>query len=110
MRDKRFSGIVLLALFCFILCSEQDVDAEKIPIAYGAIGGGELPPFVTKAAGLFKKHGFDVELVFIGGGSRAVAALISGQTPIIGGNPSGMALAAGRGSDVVITIRPQFKR
>lgn len=91
----------LLLLVCLLL-SPFGAHAEKLPVAYAALGGGQLPLFVTEAAGLFKKHGLDVELVFIEGGSRAVTTLISGQTPIIGGDPSAIALAAGRGSDVVM--------
>jgi NitT/TauT family transport system substrate-binding protein len=71
-------------------------------VAYGALGGGQLPLFVTEAAALFKKHGLDVELVLIEGGSRAVTTLVSGQTPIIGGDPSALALAVSRGSDVLM--------
>lgn len=92
---------LLLLLLCLLLFPSRGY-AEKLSVAYGALGGGQLPLFVTEAAGLFKKHGLDVELVFIEGGSRAVTALISGQTPIIGGDPSAIALAAGRGSDVLM--------
>ena len=93
--------LLLIFLVCLLFFPSR-AHTEKLLVAYGALGGGQLPLFVTEAAGLFKKHGLDVELVFIEGGSRAVTALISGQTPIIGGDPSAIALAAGRGSDVVM--------
>ena len=98
---QRLASFLLMALLC-LLFLPSSAHAEKLSIAYGAIGGGQLPLFVTEAAGLFKKHGLDVDLVFVEGGSRSVTALVSGQTPIIGGDPSAMALVAGRGSDVVM--------
>jgi len=102
MRNKGSAGFILFSFLGFLIAYTPSVRAEKLSIAYGALGGGQLPLFVTSAAGLFKKHGLDVELVFIEGGSRTATALISGQTPIIGGDPSALALTAGRGSDVLI--------
>ncbi len=98
-QNKRLYSLILAMGFLVLASNAQ---ADKLAVAYGAIGGGQLPLFVTEAAGLFKKHGLDVELVFIEGGSRSVTALVSGQTPIIGGDPSAMTLAASRGSDVVM--------
>jgi NitT/TauT family transport system substrate-binding protein len=92
------SLILLIALVSFAF----NADAQKLNSAYGALGGTFLPLWVTEQVGIFKKHGLDLELVFIEGGSRALTALLSGQTPIIGGDPSAIALAAGRGSDVII--------
>jgi len=102
MQKKGFAGFILFAFLCSLIDFAGGVRAEKITAAYGSLGGVQLPLFVTEAAGLFKKHGLEVELVFIEGGSRAATALVSGQTPIIGADPSVMALAAGRGSDIVI--------
>jgi len=99
---KQGPAYLLLVLLLCLLLFPFRAHAEKLSVAYAALGGGQLPLFVTEAAGLFKKHGLDVELVFIEGGSRAVTTLVSGQTPIIGGDPSALALAAGRGSDVVM--------
>jgi NitT/TauT family transport system substrate-binding protein len=102
MGKMRLVKFLFLSLQCLSIPLTGYVHAQKRPVAYGALGGGQLPLFVTEAAGLSKKHGLDVELVFIEGGSRAVTALISGQTPIIGGDPSAIALAVGRGNDALI--------
>ena len=45
-------------------------------------GGLLAPIWITKEAGIFKKHGLDVELLFIPGGPTAAAALLSGEVPI----------------------------
>ena len=60
---------------------------EKLHVGYSAQAGSLAPIWITKEAGIFKKLGLDVELLFIPGGPTAVAALLSGEVPItvIGG-------------------------
>ena len=55
---------------------------EKLHVGYSAQAGSLAPIWITKEAGLFKKHGLDVELLFIPGGPTAAAALLSGEVPI----------------------------
>jgi NitT/TauT family transport system substrate-binding protein len=55
---------------------------EKLHVGYSAQAGSLAPIWITKEAGIFKKHGLDVELVFIPGGPTAAAALMSGEVPI----------------------------
>ena len=54
----------------------------KINVGYSAISGDALPAWVAKDAGIFEKNGLDVQLVFFTGGTTAVMALISADTPI----------------------------
>jgi NitT/TauT family transport system substrate-binding protein len=54
----------------------------KINVGYSAISGDALPAWVAKDAGLFEKNGLDVQLVFFTGGTTAVMALVSADTPI----------------------------
>ena len=84
----------------FVGLSAADVKAQKLSSAYGALGGTFLPMWVTQDAGLFKKYGLDVDLVFVTGGSIAVTALASGQTSIVGAGAS-MVPLAGSGADIV---------
>ena len=44
---------------------------EKLRIAYSAIGSSQSPLWIAHEAGIFKKHGLDVDLLYVGGGSRA---------------------------------------
>jgi len=55
---------------------------DRLHVGYSAQAGSLAPIWVTKEAGLFKKHGLDVELLFIPGGPTAAAALLSGEVPI----------------------------
>jgi ABC-type nitrate/sulfonate/bicarbonate transport system substrate-binding protein len=56
--------------------------AEKIRLAYSAISGSQALLWVTKEVGLFEKHGLDAEVLFVEGGSKTMAALVAGDTPI----------------------------
>lgn len=58
----------------FLALSFETVKAQelkKIKIGYPAISYNQIHIWVAKDAGLFKKHGLDVELVFFRGGQMA---------------------------------------
>jgi NitT/TauT family transport system substrate-binding protein len=69
----------VLELFC-----NQPTEAQltKIGVGYSAISGDALPAWIAKDAGIFEKNGLDVQLVFFTGGTTAVMALVSHDTPI----------------------------
>jgi NitT/TauT family transport system substrate-binding protein len=75
---------------------------EKLHVGYSAQAGSLAPIWITKEAGIFKRHGLDVELLFIPGGPTAAAALLSGEVPItVGGGPAVVSSNLA-GSDLVI--------
>jgi NitT/TauT family transport system substrate-binding protein len=73
--------MIFLALsLCF--ASSTAAQLIKINVGYSAISGDALPAWVAKDAGIFEKNGLDAQLVFFSGGTTAVMALISADTPI----------------------------
>jgi len=58
--------------------------------------------WVAKEAGIFKKHGLDIELIFINGSTRGIQSLISGDVPFT--SAVGTAVINGRlaGGDIAI--------
>jgi ABC-type nitrate/sulfonate/bicarbonate transport system substrate-binding protein len=52
---------------------------RKINIAYTATSPYQAALIITKDAGLFRKHGLDVSLIFTAGGSLGVQAMLSGD-------------------------------
>lgn len=52
---------------------------KKIVIGYSAISPSQAPAWIAQEYGFFRKHGFDVQLLFVEGGSRTVQTLISGD-------------------------------
>ena len=82
MRSRTFtSAMVFLAL---AVCWSRPAPAQpiKISVGYSAISGDALPAWIAKDAGIFEKNGLDAQLVFFTGGTTAVMALVSADTPI----------------------------
>ena len=52
-------------------------------IGYSAQAGAFAPIWITKEAGLFKKNGLDVNLLFIPGGPTAAAAMLVGDVQAV---------------------------
>ncbi|MGE5306735.1 MAG: ABC transporter substrate-binding protein [Alphaproteobacteria bacterium] len=90
-RGALLSGKLLASITVLLFLSTAQSDAqtkmEKLHVGYSAQAGSLAPIWITKEAGIFKKHGLDVELLFIPGGPTAAAAMLSGEVPItvIGG-------------------------
>jgi NitT/TauT family transport system substrate-binding protein len=60
----------------------------------------------TKDAGLFLKYGLDPELQYIGGGTNSMAALTSGDVPVlVGGVPAFVSAALEGGNIAVIAVQ-----
>ena len=55
---------------------------EKLRLTYSAIGGSQASVWIPYEAGIFRKHGLDVELLYVGGGGRAAQVVQSGEVPI----------------------------
>src|SRR5215471_15342817 len=53
----------------------------KINVGYSAISGNALPVWIAKDAGIFERNGLDAQLVYFTGGTTAVMALLSADTP-----------------------------
>src|SRR5678816_4862103 len=70
---------------------------QKLRVAYAAITAAFSIPWIAKEAGIFQRHGLDVELVYIAAGSRAVQTLVGGSIDVaaIGGPASVEAKLAG---------------
>ena len=85
-------------------------DSKKVRMAYSAFSISFLNLFVARDAGLFKKHGLDVELIQMAG-PLPVAALASGEIDYLTGYTTGI-VATGQGAPlkgIMISLRkPPF--
>jgi NitT/TauT family transport system substrate-binding protein len=68
----------LLAVALVLLLPLYAHATEKIVLGYSGVGSGEEVHHFAKEVGLFKKHGLDVEIVYIPGGSTVVQSMIAG--------------------------------
>ena len=85
-------------------------DTKKVRMAYSAFSISFLNVFIARDAGLFKKHGLDVELIQMAG-PLPVAALAAGEIDYLTGYTTGI-VATGQGAPlkgIMISLRkPPF--
>ena len=74
--------IILRSLF-FIVVSGWTGSSQAAPlrVAYSAISGAMSTLWVAEGGGYFKREGLDTELLYIGGGSLLIQAMLSGDVP-----------------------------
>ena len=76
--------------------------AERFKVGYASITGNRIALWAAQEMGFFARQGLQPELIFIASSSQGIPALISGEVAIFSGSPETAAMAAVRGSDVVI--------
>ena len=83
---KRSMLRVLLSLSVIFFATAPSAIAqsnlEKLRFTYSAIGGSQASVWIPYEAGIFRKHGLEVELLYVGGGGRAAQVVQSGEVPI----------------------------
>lgn len=75
----RIRNICLLLLALVLLPIGSAHSIERVILGYSGVGSGEEVHHLAQQIGLFKKHGLDVEIVYIPGGSTVVQAMIAGE-------------------------------
>src|SRR5688572_4772845 len=53
--------------------------AQKVNAAYASLSASFTPMYVASEAGLFAKHGLDVDMTYIASGTTAMQSLIAGD-------------------------------
>ena len=79
MKKIRIIGFVVALLFVFVHNSEAQPKLERVKAMYSTLGGSQAVLWLAREAGFFKKHGLDVETIYVSGGPANVAALLSGE-------------------------------
>jgi NitT/TauT family transport system substrate-binding protein len=107
--------VVVAFAICVFLFSQQCAplqaqESKKVRMAYSAVSISFLNIFVARDAGLFKKHGLEVELIQMAG-PLPVAALAAGEIDYLTGYTTGI-VATGQGAPlkgIMISLRkPPF--
>jgi NitT/TauT family transport system substrate-binding protein len=81
-------------------------EAQRLRVAYAAVTAAFSLPWIAQEAGIFHRHGLDVELVYIAAGSRAVQTLVGGSIDVAAiGGPAGVD-AKLAGADTVYVAIP----
>jgi NitT/TauT family transport system substrate-binding protein len=90
MKIRSLLALAALSLALSLASSPAALCAEKLRLAYSGSGSGEEVHLIGQQAGIFKKHGLDLEIIRIAGGSTIVQAIVAGE------------LQLGRGSAVEV--------
>ena len=90
--------IVVAALF---LCVSHLNAADKMVVAYATLGPALSPGWITAEKRIWRKHGLDVDLVYLGGGARSVPALLSNSIQLFFGSDTAAYVAAIQGAKLV---------
>jgi NitT/TauT family transport system substrate-binding protein len=82
MKTKPIQFYFLATVLSVLLSSSASAQLAKLNGGYSAISGEQLPAWIAKETGIFKKNGLDVQLIYFTGGTTAVQALVSGDVPV----------------------------
>jgi NitT/TauT family transport system substrate-binding protein len=91
-------GLFLPISFCSVVPAQH----IKMTLGYGSISTNHFPAWMAKESGVFRENGLDVELVYFRGGTTAMMALLSRETPISEIAGPSVVSASLRGTDVVM--------
>ncbi len=96
--------MLLLALGALLLARGL-VDAqprEKIRVALGSVTVNSSPIPIGKEAGIFAKHGLDIEAIHMGGGVNSLAAVTSGSVQFLSAGATPNVSARLGGADIMM--------
>jgi NitT/TauT family transport system substrate-binding protein len=122
MKTKRIHFYFLAVILAILLNSSVSAQLTKLNVGYSAISEEQLPAWIAKETGIFKKNGLDVQLIYFTGGTTAVQALVSSEVPISQVAGPAVVNSALAGSDIVLVAggatsldywlmsRPEIKR
>jgi NitT/TauT family transport system substrate-binding protein len=102
-RYQRHRTILCSALFLIAILPLLADAQEKIKLAYSSTDTINQVWTIAQDAGFYKKHGLDVDLVYIGSTTIGIAAIVAQDIQVGNAAGSGVANAAVRGADTVST-------
>ena len=105
MSLNRIANFVVFALLGFapiaVTATALAAEPERINVCYSSIAATSITTWVPHEAGIYKKYGLDVRIIYVAG-AQAITTLVSGDTQIVQGSGAAAALSRLSGSDVTI--------
>jgi NitT/TauT family transport system substrate-binding protein len=94
--------LCLLATVFLKTISLAEAQLTKVTVGNNAISGNGLPAWMAQEAGIFRKNGLEVQIVYFRGGTITAMALVARETPIsqVSGPP--IVSAVLKGADAVV--------
>src|SRR6185503_6431562 len=105
MKLTRILKLVVFLLVGFVPIGFSPIvtaaEPERINVCYSSIAATSVTTWVPYEAGIYKKYGLDVRIIYVAG-AQAITTLVSGDTQIVQGSGAAAALSRLSGSDVTI--------
>ena len=76
-------------------------ELDKINVCYSSIAATSITTWVPHEAGIYRKHGLDVSIIYVAG-AQAITTLVSGDTQIVQGSGAAAVLSRLSGSDLTL--------
>ena len=101
-----FAIILISASLLSVHAQAGQKELQKLTVGYTPISGAAIPLFIALEEGLFRKYGYEVAGIFMGGSPLINSAILAGEFPI--GYTGGGAIIASRlgGSDLIAIASP----
>lgn len=103
----RLAGVLLAAVAAVLAgpLRSEGQELTKVTIALPVLASVVMPLHYAREAGIFKKHGLDVDLPLFRGGPPASAALLSGDAQFLAADPYEFLKVADSGREIrVLTL------
>ena len=91
------------AVFAFLGGLTELSAQEKIKIAYSSADASNTVWFTALDGGMYRKHGLDVELIFIQSSTMSVSTVVSGDIHVANASGGAVASAVAGGAGLVMT-------
>ena len=105
MKLSRILKLVVFLLVGFVPIGFSPIvkaaEPERINVCYSSIAATSVTTWVPYEAGIYKKYGLDVRIIYVAG-AQAITTLVSGDTQIVQGSGAAAAFSRLSGSDVTI--------
>lgn len=103
MNHARRRALVVASIFLVLaLTSLSDAQLRKLNIAYTATSPYQAALIIAKEAGLLRKNGLDVSMIFTTGGSLGIQAMVSGDVAMTLSDGSSAVISKLGGVDILI--------
>jgi NitT/TauT family transport system substrate-binding protein len=94
-----FAGLVAVLGFFFLTDAQGQ---EKVRLAHSALESSNSVWYLAQERGFYKKHGLDVDLLFIPSTTTSVSSLVAGDVHVANASGGGVANAVVAGADIVL--------
>src|ERR1044072_3276010 len=105
MTKPRTVCLLLLFVYFAFFAVDHPSAQEKLTVSYSSIDAPSANWYIAQEKGLYKKHGLDVESIFIPASSTNVAVLVAGQLKFGNGTGGVIASAAVGGGSLGGVVR-----